>query len=168
MSPNGDELPPNVRMERKALSCGQLCRGQPRRDNLYSAFLQDEITLGDWVLTLGSKFEHNDQTGLEILPSARLLWHATPSTPFGARRPTPVRTPSIAEQDATYNTSIIPNPNPFSGHPNFHDRQQRYGIRNSPGLRTGVPIHPHAKFMVDAALFLTQADNLPSVTLDAT
>jgi iron complex outermembrane receptor protein len=37
-----------------------------RNDNLFSAFMQDEIFLADgvWVLTLGSKFEHNDQTGL--------------------------------------------------------------------------------------------------------
>jgi len=44
--------------------------------NLYTAFVQDEVTLvpGRLRLTLGSKFEHNDYTGWEIQPSARLLW----------------------------------------------------------------------------------------------
>lgn len=47
-----------------------------RRDSVYSAFLQDKITLhaDDLFLTLGSKFEHNDYTGFEIQPSARLSW----------------------------------------------------------------------------------------------
>ena len=140
-----------------------------RRDNLYSAFLQDEITLGDWVLTLGSKFEHNDQTGLEILPSARLLWHATPKHAFWGAASRSVRTPSIAEQDATYNTSIVPNPNPFPpaiqiSMTGNSDMESETALVYELGYR----FTPTPKFMVDAALFLTQADNLPSVTLDAT
>jgi iron complex outermembrane receptor protein len=45
-------------------------------DLLYSAFIQDEISLlEDKIkLTIGSKFEHNDYTGFEIQPSTRLLW----------------------------------------------------------------------------------------------
>ena len=44
--------------------------------HLYSAFLQDEVTLvtDRLRLTLGSKFEHNDYTGFEIQPSVRLAW----------------------------------------------------------------------------------------------
>lgn len=47
-----------------------------RRDNLFSAFAQDEITLieDEVFLTLGSKIEHNDYTGVEIQPSARISW----------------------------------------------------------------------------------------------
>jgi len=43
---------------------------------LYSAFLQDEINLlrDRLWLTVGSKFEHNDFTGDEWQPSARMLW----------------------------------------------------------------------------------------------
>nr|WP_320193335.1 TonB-dependent receptor [uncultured Desulfobacter sp.] len=45
-------------------------------DLLYSAFIQDEISIFEdkIKLTIGSKFEHNDYTGLEIQPSTRLLW----------------------------------------------------------------------------------------------
>lgn len=49
--------------------------------NLFSAFVQDEVRLSDSVwLTLGSKVEHNSYTGLEIEPSARLVW-----SPSGGR-----------------------------------------------------------------------------------
>lgn len=46
---------------------------------LYTAFAQDEITVvrDRLRLILGSKFEHNDYTGWEIQPGARLLWTPT-------------------------------------------------------------------------------------------
>jgi iron complex outermembrane receptor protein len=48
-------------------------------DNIYSAFLQDQIAIvrDKLQITIGSKFEHNIYTGWELQPSARLLW--TPS-----------------------------------------------------------------------------------------
>ncbi len=43
---------------------------------LYSGFLQDEILLAtDVSLTIGSKLEHNDYTGFETEPSARIRWN---------------------------------------------------------------------------------------------
>jgi len=49
---------------------------QEVNNSVYSSFVQDKITLDpkDLFLTLGSKFEHNDFTGFEIQPSARLSW----------------------------------------------------------------------------------------------
>lgn len=46
-------------------------------DQLFSLFAQDEIALVQekLFLTLGTKLEHNDYTGLEFSPSARLRWH---------------------------------------------------------------------------------------------
>lgn len=52
---------------------------EDRTTHLVSAFAQDEITLSrDWTLTVGSKFEHNVYTGVEVQPTARLRW--TPQT----------------------------------------------------------------------------------------
>jgi iron complex outermembrane receptor protein len=49
-----------------------------RRDNLYSTFVQDEITLtNSLALTIGSKFEHNAYTGFELEPGAQLVWTPT-------------------------------------------------------------------------------------------
>jgi iron complex outermembrane receptor protein len=48
---------------------------QNRSINTFSAFVQDQIRLGDkGELTLGSKFEHNDFTGFEVQPGLRLGW----------------------------------------------------------------------------------------------
>jgi len=50
-----------------------------RTNNLYSAFVQDEIALTDTLrFTLGSKFEHNAYTGFAYEPSAKLLWQPAP------------------------------------------------------------------------------------------
>jgi len=48
-------------------------------NSVYSSFVQDKITLDpkDVYLTLGTKLEHNDFTGIEIQPSARLSWLIT-------------------------------------------------------------------------------------------
>ena len=62
---------------------------------LYSAFLQDEILLREnFSLTLGTKLEHNDYTGLEVEPNLRLQWQPA-ARPHGlgsrfARGPHPV------------------------------------------------------------------------------
>ena len=55
-----------------------------RHPQLFSVFVQDQITLVEDTLslTLGSKFEHNDHTGFEVQPTARFLW--TPAKPHSA------------------------------------------------------------------------------------
>lgn len=76
---------------------------QRRHNSLYSAFIQDKITLSpdSWFLTLGSKFEHNDFSGLETQPSARLLWHINDSQNAWASLSKAVRTPTPIEEDLT-------------------------------------------------------------------
>ncbi|WP_269719594.1 TonB-dependent receptor plug domain-containing protein [Desulforapulum autotrophicum] len=67
-----------------------------RCDQLYSAFIRDEILFLDnrLHLTLGSKFEHNDYSGFEIQPSARVMWSMNPSHKFWGAVSRAVRTPS--------------------------------------------------------------------------
>jgi iron complex outermembrane receptor protein len=72
-----------------------------RNMDLFSAFMQDEITLQENVLklTIGTKIEHNDFSGLEIQPSGRLAW--TPNeqhTAWGAISRA-VRSPSRIDVD---------------------------------------------------------------------
>ncbi len=75
--------------------------------NLYSGFAQDEIALvkDQLSLTLGSKLEHNDYTGLEFEPGARLLWTPIPNQTFWASVSRAVRTPSRAEESV-----VLPQP----------------------------------------------------------
>jgi iron complex outermembrane receptor protein len=79
--------------------------------SLYSAFIQDEITLApnQWRLTLGGRFEHNDFTGFEFQPNIRLLWTPTPSDSLWAAASRAVRTPSRGE---TASTAFISAPMP--------------------------------------------------------
>jgi iron complex outermembrane receptor protein len=73
--------------------------------NLYSAFVQDEITVVPERLrvTLGSKFERNDFTGFEIQPSARALWTPGHMQTIWGSISRAVRTPSEAESDVRLN-----------------------------------------------------------------
>ena len=68
--------------------------------SLVSGFVQDEIALAPRVaLTLGSKLEHNDYTGFEAEPTARLRWSATPKQMVWAAVSRAVRTPSRVDRD---------------------------------------------------------------------
>jgi iron complex outermembrane receptor protein len=81
-----------------------------RADSLYSLFLQDNVMLIQDRLTfiVGSKFEHNGYTGLEIQPNARITW--TPSIPYSiwAAVSRAVRTPSRLDHDSQINFGVFP------------------------------------------------------------
>lgn len=82
-----------------------------RNDDLLNAFLQDKITLNpsDLFLTLGSKFEHNDYTGVEIQPSARLSWLPADNQTVWASISRAVHTPYRYTNDITQLVAIDPN-----------------------------------------------------------
>jgi iron complex outermembrane recepter protein len=81
---------------------------------LVSAFVRDELELAANRLYVhaGSQFEHNSYTGLELQPTARVLWRVTPTQTawLGAARA--VRTPSRIERDveATSFVTLVPLP----------------------------------------------------------
>ena len=91
----------------------------PKRNmQLFSGFVQDEIALvpDRLQLTLGTKLEHNDFSGFEVQPSARLAW--TPDerqTVWGAVSRA-VRSPSRVDSDLR-----TPGTPPFllAGNPDF-------------------------------------------------
>lgn len=86
---------------------------------LYSVFIQDDITLRpqELVLTLGTKLEHNDYTGYEHQPNARLLWTPNEASTFWWSVARAVRTPSRTDSGGyVYQTVLRPgalgNPTP--------------------------------------------------------
>lgn len=81
-----------------------------RTDHVVSAFVQDEITLlkDRLYLTIGSKFEHNDYSGFEAQPSARLLWSPHERHRFWAAVSRAVRVPSRAEANVRADLAVIP------------------------------------------------------------
>lgn len=72
-----------------------------RTDELYSAFVQDEIAVVPERLSfvLGTKFLKTNFTGLELQPSARLVWTPTDKHTIWASFTHAVRTPSDVEED---------------------------------------------------------------------
>ena len=68
--------------------------------NLFNVFGQDEFKIeDDLFFTLGTKIEHNDYTGFEFEPSARLQWNATDKQMVWAAVSRAVRTPSRLDRD---------------------------------------------------------------------
>jgi iron complex outermembrane receptor protein len=79
---------------------------------LFSGFFQDEFSLVKDKLRLsaGAKLEHNDFTGFEVQPSARLLWTPTVHQTVWAAVSRAVRTPSMANDDIRINLAAFPGP----------------------------------------------------------
>ena len=87
--------------------------------SLFNVFGQDEIKIVDDVLlTVGSKLEHNDYTGFEVEPSARLQWNITDKQMVWGAVSRAVREPSRYDRDLFepspgYGTLLGTNNSPF-------------------------------------------------------
>ncbi len=84
-----------------------------RTDSVISAFVQDEIALGQGGdrdklhLILGSKFEHNDYTGFEYEPNLRLRWKIDERQTAWAAVSRAVHTPSRTDADGNVVATVI-------------------------------------------------------------
>jgi iron complex outermembrane receptor protein len=81
---------------------------EDRRDQLFSAFVQDDIELLDeqLILTVGCKFEHNDYTGFEYQPNLRLLWRPDERQSVWVSATRAVSTPSRWQHDGVLDTYV--------------------------------------------------------------
>jgi iron complex outermembrane receptor protein len=86
-----------------------------RHDELFSAFVQSESHFYDHKLRLivGTKFEHNDYTGIEIQPNIRFLWHPNDNTSYWAAISRTIRTPSQVTHNIRASYDLPANNNPF-------------------------------------------------------
>lgn len=87
-----------------------------RHDQLFSGFVQDEITIVPNRLhfTAGTKLEHNDYTGFEYEPSGRLAWTPTDNQTVWAAVSRSIRTPAIYNLYGQFNETFAPPfPNPY-------------------------------------------------------
>ncbi|MEO6709128.1 MAG: TonB-dependent receptor, partial [Planctomycetota bacterium] len=130
-----------------------------RTDNLFGAFLQDEISVvpDRWKLTLGTKLENNDYTGWELQPNARLSWTPDETQIVWGAVSRAVRTPSQAEDDISLVQAIIPGaPNQFvtiTGNPDVEaERLTAYEI--------GYRVRPMPELAFDLATFYNDYDDL--------
>ena len=134
-----------------------------RRDGLFSSFAQDEIGLvpEQLYLTVGSKFEHNNYTGFEIQPNARLLWLLTPRHTLWAAISRAVRTPSRGDDDGRVVSSIFPGP---GGLPIVSTALGNHNVV-SESLRAhevGYRWEAKSRWSIDIATFFNVYDDLQS------
>lgn len=132
-----------------------------RADNLFSAFLQDEIVLVPDRLrfTVGSKFEHNDYTGFEFQPSARILWTPAERHSLWAAISRAVRTPSRLDRDIAASTAPDPALPLFVrllGNKDFDSEKALV-------YELGYRIQPRDRLFVDLAAFYNDYDDLFSI-----
>ena len=96
---------------------GLTFKPSPRTDHLYSAFLQDQISLVDQrlSLSLGTKLLDTNFTDAEFEPSVRLLYTPTDTQTLWAAFTHAIRTPSDAEENFSLAgfIQIAPNGMPF-------------------------------------------------------
>jgi iron complex outermembrane recepter protein len=89
----------------------------------FTGFLQDEIALvpDRFHLTLGTKIEHNDYTGVEVQPSGRVNWAVSDVGTLWAAVSRALRTPSRIDREF-----YAPGQPPFflAGGPNFDSEEE--------------------------------------------
>lgn len=137
-----------------------------RGDDLFSAFIQDEITLvpDRWSLIVGSKFEHNDYTGFEYQPNARLLWTPDAQHSYWASVTRSVRTPGRADRDVRLLTTVIPpgtptNPSPFPL-AIYAQADDDNGSEVLMAYEAGFKFQAGNDFAIDVAAFYNEYDDL--------
>src|SRR6266849_2111927 len=134
--------------------------------NHFSAFVQDEISLVDnrLRLTFGSKFEHNDFTGFEVQPNARLLWTLTPNQSVWTAVSRAVRTPALTEEGLRLNSAVVPpatpaNPTPFPAVITVFGSHQ-FQSEDLLAYELGYRVQATSSFSADIATFYNTYSNL--------
>uniref|UniRef100_A0A831XL89 TonB-dependent receptor n=1 Tax=Geobacter metallireducens TaxID=28232 RepID=A0A831XL89_GEOME len=142
-----------------------------RSDNLYSFFLQDDISLINETLrlVLGSRFEHNDFTGVEIQPNARLIWTPDYRQTVWAAVSRAVRTPSSAEQHFRNDLSTSP---PGTAHPTLPVLFSGFGSEDYQSeevtaYELGYRVAPAEHFSLDMAAFYNNFSRLRTLEFEA-
>ena len=140
-------------------------------NNLYSAFVQDEVSLaGDALtLTVGSKFEHNNYTGWELQPGARIAYLLSPHATVWGAVTRAVRPPSEFEEGLRDTGFLSASPLAFGEIDGSSTLQSERLVAYEAGYRAILG----SKLSVDVAAFHDAYDDLVdfgavSFTADAT
>jgi iron complex outermembrane recepter protein len=123
--------------------------------NWWNVFGQADFSVTDTLtLTAGIKFEHNDYTGLEHLPSVRLAWKVSPALSAWAAASRAVRAPARIDRELFLPTTP---PFLFAGGPDFESEVAdvyEVGLRGQASNRVSY----------SATLFWHEWENLRSGT----
>jgi iron complex outermembrane receptor protein len=128
---------------------------------LFSSYVQDEIALipDRLYLTIGTKLEHNDYTGFEVMPSANMTWTPSDHHMFWASVSRALRAPSRNDTNLVVNVGGFLGSDDtlnlvrFLGNPQFKDEKliaYEMGYRATVGKRLNV----------DVTAYITDYDDL--------
>jgi iron complex outermembrane recepter protein len=126
---------------------------------VFNAFVQDELTLisGRLKLTMGTKLEHNDYTGFEIIPDVRLAWTPKERHFIWISVSRALRVPSRNDTNLVVNFGTPPisplDLNRLLGNPNFDNEAL---IAYQAGYRASFSDH----FSLDVAAYYNDYDHL--------
>jgi iron complex outermembrane receptor protein len=124
---------------------------------LYSAFLQDEIRLLEGLsLTVGTKVEHNDYTGYEFEPSVRMQWQAAATQTVWMAVSRAVRAPSRIDRDLYQ--APPPSFTILKGGEDFHSE-------NVLAYELGYRAQAGARFTMSLATFYNEYDEVRSTAI---
>ncbi len=103
----------NYRLYHNKVSDTEIVRFSPREQTNHQAsvFISDDISLipNRLLFTLGTRLDHNDFTGLEIQPNARLMWTPNAEHSVWMSVSRAVRIPSRGEHDVTATVGQVQN-----------------------------------------------------------
>jgi iron complex outermembrane recepter protein len=141
-----------------------------RTDELFSAFLQDDILLVEDRLHLivGSKFEHNDYSGFEVQPSIRFLWTPKKAHAFWGAVSRAIRSPSWGEAFGQITGTVIEPSRETLFMPvaaNFVGSRGAFDSEKLTAYEAGYRFYPTERFSLDVAAFYNDYSDLRSATL---
>jgi iron complex outermembrane receptor protein len=141
-----------------------------RTDHLFSSFVQSTFALHPKTLrlTLGTKLEHNDYTGFEYQPNARIAWLPNDRQTLWAAVSRAVRTPCRVEHDVEILSQVIPplsasNPSALPILVSMRG-SRRYGSEKLLAYEAGYRCELDKKTSLDLALFLNEYKDLRTLT----
>ena len=134
-------------------------------DNIFNAFAQDDIALipDRLRLTLGSKLEHNDYTGWEVQPAAKLLWTPEAHQTYWASVARAVRMPTRLERNARVNITAFTAPDSTPGLASAFGNPEA-DSETLLAYEVGCRFEPVRKLSLDLAGFYNDYDLLATST----
>lgn len=124
-----------------------------RNINIYSAFIQDKVGLinDELFLTVGSKFEINEQTGFEYQPNARLTYYPSRDQTIWTAVSRAIRVPTRAEDGI--DVKIAPDLTATKGNPSsLAETVLTYEV--------GYRIKPTNATLIDVAVYQSEYSRL--------
>lgn len=161
----------NYRLYHNKIHDSKLIAFRPRQRTIHlaSGYVRDEMTLIPEQLhfILGVRIDHNDFSGLEIQPNARLMWTPNPQNSIWGSVSRAVRVPSRAENDLTLTTSIPELPT-IRPHPSIAQAAGTSSFKSEKLLAYELGYrHQFAKqASVDIALFYNDYTQLRDLVVD--